>query len=478
MRGIFAALSAFGCSGVEVEQHAYPICAEVDTPQGALREKAAHFDDLAQRIHTLPGQDLLHPVTLDDDLETVKVASVRDNTGMWTSLYASSQAFRYAATKDPEALENLRRAFRGEMGLLRITGVRGLFARSMVDRSVPGFPTEAELNAPYPGCDLSVAHCKRWVAVDDGEFAGFLFKNDVSKDEYAGHMFAVGVIAELVDDPELRAMATEMAAAVADHMIDHDLLITDFDGATTTFGVMSPLSVADFPGFNAVLLLSWLRLAAELTGDPKYEDYYQGCFLHRDPSRCTHPSVLTSDDYLVHLEAMGLDLGCQTNPNNHNMSQLAMFNLIRHEPNATLVERYRNVLEHRMWNPQDRFPMRVQENSLFTFFWEANRGSSRPYADTEIDQAVCTMKRFPAEKFVRHVDTLSKYTEVCRDRKDEPMTDVVIPMDERQVDHFIWTRNPYRMEQDAGNRTFLESPEDYLLAYWVGRYFGFLSEDL
>ena len=95
-----------------------------------------------------------------------------------------------------------------------------------------------------------------------------------------------------------------------------------------------------------------------------------------------------------------------------------------------------------------------------------------------LDAAICTLKKFPAEKNLRSVDSVSRYPEVCRDRKDKPLTDVVVPIDERQVDHFIWTRNPYRLQSEPGDPTYIESPEDYLLAYWLGRYLGIVSEEL
>ena len=36
------------------------------------------------------------------------------------------------------------------------------------------------------------------MSLTDGEYADHMFKNDVSKDEYTGHMYALGVVAELV----------------------------------------------------------------------------------------------------------------------------------------------------------------------------------------------------------------------------------------------------------------------------------------
>jgi hypothetical protein len=57
------------------------------------------------------------------------------------------------------------------------------------------------------------------------------------------------------------------------------------------------------------------------------------------------------------------------------------------------------------------------------------------------------------------------------------MTDVVIPIDDTGMDNFLWFRNPYEMESEPENRRIVESPEDFLLAYWLGRHFGLIAPD-
>ena len=60
----------------------------------------------------------------------------------------------------------------------------------------------------------------------------------------------------------------------------------------------------------------------------------------------------------------------------------------------------------------------------------------------------------------------------------DPMTDVVIPIAQTGMDNFLWFRNPYDMEQEPEDPKTVESTEGYLLAYWVGRYFGFITPDM
>lgn len=459
-------------------------CPEVAGTAESLAAKAAAFDERARRWHLPEGQDQWFSVQLEPDLATFARVGMSDNVGTWTALYAASQSFRYAATRDAEALENLRRVLRAEHDMLRITGVRGLFTRVFVNPALPGFPTAEQLAAWYPDCDLNLKHCKRFNEVTEGEFAGWWFKNDVSKDEYAAHMFSVAVAWELVDDPEVRAHVTEIATAVGDHLIEHGMTLTDIDGRVTTYGHLDPQSFDDFPGFNATLALAWLRVAA-MVGGATYQAFYDDCLLKRGgpasgkaaagkPTTC--PEGLAPKPYPAYFANTGLDLACKTNWNNHNMAQLSMYALLRAETDPILRSTYQAALRDQLWAPDDAFPMRDQQNSLYTWFYLVNKADADPWPTEAARQAVCTLKRYPATKNHFPVDTFATYPAVCTDRSDEPMSDQLIPIDERAADNFQWIGNPYKPEIDPGDATWVESPEDYLLAYWMGRWFGFIAE--
>ena len=451
-------------------------CPDVVGTAETLAEKAARFDEVAQRWHVPAGQDLLFSVRLQADGDTLDLVDMSDNVGTWSSLYSAAQAFRYAVTRSPEALENLRRAIRGEHAMLEITGVRGLFTRVFVNPALPGFPTADQLAVWYPDCDLAVEHCKRFNEVTSGPWAGWWWKNDVSKDEYAAHLFSMAVAWEIVDDPEVRAQVAEIVTAVGDHLVDNQLHITDIDGKVTTYGHLNAAGLDDHTGFNALLALSFVKLAA-VVGGQNYADFYDTCLLQRGGE--TNCLDERANPYTLYLDDVGLGLDCMTNWNNHNMAQLAMYGLLRHENDPALLAEYRQALRAQLWDTGDKYPMRLQENSLYTFFYLVNRDPADAWPADEARAALCTLKTFPASKAHSYaVDTLSTYTEVCRSRGDNPMTDVVIPIGVREMDNFHWINNPYEMEQYPADPLQIESPEDYLLAYWLGRYYGLITEEM
>jgi hypothetical protein len=483
--GLFPVLFLFAaCGGTNGQPDAGKFdalsCPEVAGTPETLKEKAERYDALAQSLHIPAGQDQLYSVRLKEDLATLEMVAMSDNVGTWTGLYSASQAYRYAATKDPKALDNLRRSVKGEQDMLRITGVPGLFTRIMVNPALPGFPSAAQLAAWYPDCDLSVAHCKRFNEVTAGEFSGWWFKNDVSKDEYAAHLFAMSVVLDVVDDPEVRERASAIATAVGDHLIEHNLKLTDIDGKVTTYGRLTPMSFDDFPGFNALLALSWIKIAAVAGGD-KYREFYEGCLLQQHGTNpCVHDPDEDPVDYSTHLTTagVGLNLNCGTNWNNHNMAQLGMAGLIALETDPDLLAIYRKALREALWDAEPERPMRVQQKVPYTFFYLVHKDPADPWPEQEAKEALCVMKTFPTSKEHYPVDNFADYAAVCTDRSDEPITDVVIPIPERGMDNFVWINNPYKLEQEPGDPRQIESPEDYLLAYWMGRYYGFFREDM
>jgi len=453
-------------------------CDEVAGTKMKLYEKARRFDELAETLHVRPGQNLLWSVFLTEDLASFERVDMSDNVGSWTAIYSASQAFRYAVTKDKKAMENLKRVMKGQLDLMRITGVRGLFTRVIVDPSLEGFPSAEQLDSWYPDCDLSKGHCKRFVEVKDGEYKGKWFKTDVSKDEYTAHMFSMAVAWELVDDAEVQEMVREIVCAVGDHLIMNGLRIRDIDGEVTTYGKVFATAMDDFPGFNAALALSWMKLGGVVCGK-KDEDFYKRCLLQVDGENpCIEGE--TPRSYLEYLRLAGLDLDCKTNWNNHNMLELAYYSLIRMEQDPLLRQTYWDAYKKYVWDALDPRPMRIQKNTLFTFFYLANMPEGEQMPEEEAKEAICTMKRFPEEKWHHAVDTLSKYNAVCTDRSGEPMASVqdFIPIDEDSMDNYQWNRNPWKLKKEDENKRIIESPEDYLLAYWMGRFFGFISEEM
>ena len=435
-----------------------------------LAEKAAYLDELLPAQHHPDG--LLRSVTLDEDGEVVLLHNL-PSTGLWTAMYLASQSLRYAVTGDPVAQENAARAVEGLHHLTAVTGSSGLYGRSYTR---PGFD--------YPG---GTAESAAWHASDAPGYEGWFFNHDVSKDTMDGIMFGYAVALEHLDDPEVLGTIRADVAAFADHLVDNGLQIIDWHGAVTEHGKMYHSAMDDFPGFNALLVTSWLRTARSESGDAALEHIYYDCLFHRgDRTDCPPFDPLDIGSYMDSIEvslAMYMK-ECQTSYDHFDMVFHAIYPMLRREDDPDLLSRLLTVLEDDLWNPSDTSldpPFRVSTHSLYIFLYGGLSGKvpgEDPLLDAAIHDGVCTLRRMPHDR--TDVDVPKGDQETwCLNRMGDPNAKDIIPVEERRYDNYIWRLDPYEIPQGwTASPGYVHTGEDWLLAYWVGRYHGFIDAAL
>jgi hypothetical protein len=182
-----------------------------------------------------------------------------DNDGLWTSMYLASQAFRYAVTQSPEALANCRESLAAMERLFTINPVAGFPSRS--------FERQGYLDR--------LSDRQRWVPVGDSIWD---WKSTTSSDEAIGHMFAYGVLAEIVEDEEIRRQAIQLMDTLMSHILKNDLYLIDYDGKPTTWGRWHPdyvnarLPMVGDRKLNSSNIIAMLQTAFYFTGKEKYRD--------------------------------------------------------------------------------------------------------------------------------------------------------------------------------------------------------------
>ncbi|MBA3460761.1 MAG: hypothetical protein H0T46_12410, partial [Deltaproteobacteria bacterium] len=292
----------------------------------SLAQKAAAYDARAIGLHAHPQMpwvvDVVTKPGTDPESATwrdVEAWWSGENDGLFSALVMASQAYRYAVTKDPAAREALATLLAGERLRMDITGVPGLFTRQLIPPGVTGLacPTDPMMYVPSPE-----KRGNRWVRIDTAgcaevadasgallatnhcglqRFAGWCFLDNISQDEYIGHVFALGAIARVVDDPVLRAQAVDMLRQVSEHLAAHDMAFVDWDGRTTQWGKVYPGAPGDTPGYLAILGMSFAATAATGTGDPRLDASYR---------------ALAWDAYLDDIDQWTGPDGCGANWNN------------------------------------------------------------------------------------------------------------------------------------------------------------------
>ena len=450
----------------------WPDCPEVAGTQMTLAEKAAEFDRLSREWH-IAGDGLLRPVTLTEDLSQVATYNHTPNTILWSGMYLASQAFRYAVTGEQEAVENARVIVAAMRHLTDVTGVSGLYGRSMV---MPGVAYN------YYG----EGHAS-WIDSTAPGYEGWRYNNDVSQDGYAGMMFGYSAAMQHFDDEQLVADVEQLVREVVEHVVGNGLQIIDADGEVTEHGRLFQSALDDFPGFNAMMSSSWIRVGLDATGDEALADFYYGCLMFmRGGVECPAIENFYMSSYIDSMEQlMGLFVPfCQQNYDNFDMMFQAVYPLLTREDDPVLHQRLMNVLRNNMYT-RDIDPiwqvhtMDEIGNSFFTFIYAGLTGDppTDPLTFRVINDAACTLKRFPEDKHQRHLPE-GRQTVECLNRLDVPNAAEMIPLEERYFDNYLWRLDPYEIltTEQQENPRYIHSPEDYLVAYWMGRYYGFLKE--
>lgn len=487
----------------------YSTCPEVQHGTAeSLVEKAAYYDDIATRLHLHPQLGFVLNVTLAEgvDERTATVADVEEfqsgeNDGLWSSLYLTSQAYRYAVTRESGVLATIKLMLDAEATRMRITGVPGIFTRQYIPPAVQGI-----------SCPTDQAHYttdaekddNRWVKIEaDGcvhyvdrdtmmwtksthcgleEFAGYCFLDNVSKDEYAGHMVALGALYMYVDDPDVRRITTELLTQIGDHLLQNELKLVDWDGRITEHGRFSPLAFDDFPGFNAAMALAYVGAARTASGREDLGAFYDRCLLQKNGGM---PCLGFSDPepFTSYLEAAGMYVGpegCGSNYNNVSMHLLTLHTLLMFERDPkTRGEIVKSLEVDVMKKPGEPRAIINQHNALFDFIWAAARSESATPEFDAVEDGVCQLKQYRASNAAVTIELdPARHAPYCKDRFDRDSSQNPRETYERCAATFVWWGDPYSLSVCTANAREVRQPSGYLLPYWMGRYYGFIPADL
>ena len=446
----------------------WPTCPTWAEGAMTLHEKAHALDVLVRMRHVDDG--LIRTIRLDDR-DRVTAREHLPSTGLWTAMYLASQSFRYAVTGETEARENAWAAAEGLHDLTAVTGVPGLYGRAY---QRPDFDYTSD-----------AAGASGWVESPAPDYAGWWWNADVSKDTMDGIMFGYAVALEIANDEYLSSVVEQDLLAFVRSLVDNGLQIIDHHGAVTEHGRLYYSALDDFFGFNALLSSSWVKVAAD-TGDAPLNRFYENCLMRAgDRTGCPDLDVLDLGSYLDVIET-ALFLyrpRCKTSYDNIDMVFHAIYPLLRRETDPDRRARLLAVLDRGIWEPVEENsdpPLHRSEHSLYIFLYGALADPSQddPVFLAAVEDAVCTLYRLPLD---RKDKTVAAGTQegVCTNRMGRPNAAEVVPLEERSYDNYMWRLDPYEIpEAYEGVPDRVHSPEDFLLAYWIGRYFGYVSEDM
>lgn len=407
-----------------------------------MAQKAMLFEHDLHTRFSLDGQILCKLKVPTAEREFLAY-NMPDNAYM-TGMVLGALSAKYAVTGAEEDRKRAAASIRGLHLLCNVSGKPGLLAR-----------------AAWP-VDRPMEDDGIWHVSEDGKWR---WRGDVSSDQVDGVLFGYAMAYDLVANEEEKAFIAQDAAAMVDRILENDLRIIGYDGEPTQWGNYHPEYVKSQEPMNALLWLQHLKVADHVNPGGKYGEIYRRFAVDegyaaiaerarrlRDPQR--EGSINHSDDVLI---------------------LLALYPLLEYEKDVEIRKHYLEALR-RAWFGDNHFPgVQPEHNALFAFI------AKRFLVEVDVGPSIADLARFPLDMKWNQA-TIAAYAEELGFESAEPITSAApkpgeaIPLDRRRKSWSAWVMDPYH---EPGTRTSDEGMEynghDFLLAYWLGRYWGHIG---
>lgn len=412
-----------------------------------LAKQAAYYE---QHLESW-GQKRLgftHKLEWDDSRKEF-VREISDNDGGYSGDYLAAQCYRYAVTGDPVARREATNSFHALRWLEVMTGVRGLPARSVWAKGEIGHQAQHG-SGGYPA---------EWHDTQDGKFE---WKGDTSSDELCSHFYAIGLFLDLVaQGDEIRQAKTHLLR-IADHLIDHGWQLMDADGKPTRWGRWDPEYFRTDEGrydrgLQAVELLSFICTAGAISGEPRFASALQKLRELGYPDFTVRQRNTAPPESVLHFEDQ-LGFWCY-------------WNLLRLEKDPELRSLYRRSFE------RSYEIVRVEQQPWLNFVYAALTGENR-----ELSVSVQQLRDWPLDLRVwsyenSHRTDLRTPKGYSALKSGAGVAGGLRPFSAREREPMRWDGWMMQAEGGAGGRDVVE-PGGWLLAYWMGRYHGFIAAPL
>lgn len=386
----------------------------------AAEPDALNIDAIVQARH-LPYGTILDPVLSLPDLSTVTDYSRCGDSALWTGHYLAAEAYRYAVTGDAAALTNVNNAIQGIKMLLDVTGNDAL-ARCALPASSPyvgSITSQESSNGIYQGTAWG---------------APYIWVGNTSRDEYIGVFFGIEVTYELIKDQGVRNWCSYLATRMLDYLERHLWTIVLPNGTiTTTFLIRPDQQLA-------------LLLVGKSMNGPGFASTYSAT------SDAISPGVPV---------AIGVD--CVDHYDSYfkfNLDYVNFFTLMH------LGSGY-----SKLWYDAAFDELRAttggDQNAHFNMIDRAINGPNTQ-RDAQTVALLDAWLQRPQVDIYR--DFSSQFPNCGSGNACTPL-----PVQDRPTTDFLWQRNPVQLA--GGGRGDIETAGiDYLLPYWMGRYYGVITQ--
>jgi hypothetical protein len=428
---------------------------------GALYTKALGYQAVYEARHDWNGFSF-NNMTPDDPDGNFGLSTLGD-AAFQSGQCTMAMAYREAVLRTDESAAYLKRQVDGWRFFQRLTGVPGLIGRSY-GRADDPWEDNHHSDGFWPENPDSRSY------VGEGEFADWIWVGDVSRDQATGAVLGMAAAYDLSDDPETKAVAAEFLVQLMDHVWDNNLDFMDKNGQLTKYGNIDGEKFEGFPapsGLNAACALAWFKIAAHVAESEGMENAER--FNER------YQELLARDYISIMRDVMWVYGGYATKTYNVYMAFENMFHLARLEKDPIISAEINQVFRDTLWlNLDDNTPNRkgVKEaNPVKTAWYLSSTGDKNPVALWEALWQVVVFSDAPLrDRYVKNSDNPDIVI-----NPDQP-TESLYPLPSNRLppDMVIWHRSTFELDGgvDSGEE---RTGCDYMLPYWMGRYYGWID---
>jgi hypothetical protein len=357
----------------------------------------------------------------------------------WHGHWMVALALKLAVEPSDEVKLLLYKSVSGIQASFDVTGIDGLLPRSYIkhdsDQPLPWMKLEDQRPTMY------------WQKGNNG----YWFRNGVAKGHYSRTILGLATIIGLHNhgdiklSSEMRILVSQTFLKIAHYLIENKYKIIDVDGKVTEFGRLDRW----YSGFGRLIILSMLRTGKAI-----------GC------SRCKkeYERIVKYGAGLVIAITLGLlgtvyamigrenALGHFSDDEVVYSSALAFY--LNSNTDDKMLKYIRFALRN-MW----KF-LRFSQKSYLTFVYHIIIGVS----PKELNQALDTLKWFPDDKRIIN-------------NRITTQTHEVQPICNQYISNNYWKSDYFRktvLTEKSKRVNVQRSAQDYLSAYWLGRYFNLI----